>query len=220
MPASGWQQRGTFVAGLLSEAVCMRGENTACVEVRLSPLIARAMLGVSPVDLDGSTIALDDVWGRQGARIREQLDDATSWEDRFALTDALLARQRGRGPTVDPEVAWGWERIVASRGRVRVEDLAIETGWSRKRLWGRFRSQIGLPPKRVARLVRFHHAAHRLASGESVSQIAAECGYADQSHLHREVRAFTAMAPTTLADTPGLKADDVAWAGRGVGDAS
>jgi len=70
------------------------------------------------------------------------------------LTDALLARRRETGSSVDSEVAWAWGRIVAGRGLVRVDRLAAEVGWSRKRLWSRFRSQIGLPPKRAATLVR------------------------------------------------------------------
>lgn len=51
--------------------------------------------------------------------------------------------------------AWVCDGIVASRGRVRVDDLAAEVGCSRKRLWSRFRSQVGLSPKRAAMLVRF-----------------------------------------------------------------
>ncbi|MEZ7127435.1 hypothetical protein ACBR40_19060 [Nonomuraea sp. AD125B] len=35
-------------------------------------------------------------------------------------------------------MAWVWRRIVAGRGLVRVEGLAGEVGWSRKRLWSRF----------------------------------------------------------------------------------
>ncbi|MFE9636186.1 hypothetical protein [Streptomyces sp. NPDC006463] len=51
-----------------------------------------------------------------------------------------------------PEVAHGWRRTLGSRGRVRVEALADEVGWSRQLLWARFRSQLGVTPKRVARL--------------------------------------------------------------------
>jgi hypothetical protein len=36
--------------------------------------------------------------------------------------------------------------MIRSRGRIRVEGLAAEIGWSRKRLWSRFRSQIGIAP--------------------------------------------------------------------------
>ncbi|MFH8404782.1 helix-turn-helix domain-containing protein [Streptomyces sp. NPDC018019] len=152
--------------------------------MHLSPVVARAVLGVGPADLDRAVIALDDLWGRDASLLREQLRDAPSWESRFALTDALLARRCETGPCVAPELAWAWDRIVVSRGRVRIDDLAFQVGWSRKRLWSRFRSQIGCSPKRVAKLVRFDHAAHHLAAGTSAARVAAEGGYADQSRLH------------------------------------
>jgi transcriptional regulator GlxA family with amidase domain len=102
--------------------------------------------------------------------------------------------------------------MVTGRGQVRVEQLAAETGWSRKRLWSRFRSQIGLTPKRAAQLIRFDRAAHRLAAGHSAALVAAEGGYADQSHLHRDVTTFAGVTPTAVAVAPWLAVDDVAWA--------
>ncbi|MEV4012325.1 helix-turn-helix domain-containing protein [Nonomuraea angiospora] len=211
---AGRQQRGSVVAGPglgSGGAVRARGENVECVQVRLSPAIARAVLDVSPADLDGAVVALDDLWGPEASRIRERLSEVSSWQDRFALTDALLARRHDAGPPVDPEVAWAWQRIVVSRGLVRVDGLAAEVGWSRKRLWSRFRSQIGLPPKRAVKLVRFDHAAHRLVAGEGAARVAADAGYADQSHLHRDVVAFTGVTPATVADEPFLAVDDLAW---------
>jgi AraC-like DNA-binding protein len=212
---AGRQQRGSLVAGIIPGALHVRGEDIECLQVRLSPVIAHAALGASPAELDRTVVTLEDVWGRDAERIRERLRDAPSWEDRFAITDAMLVRRHETGPSVDPEVARAWERIVASRGRVRVDGLAVETGWSRKRLWSRFRSQIGLSPKRAARLVRFDHAAHQLAAGLSAAQVAAEGGYADQSHLHRDVLTFTGATPTGLAGAPWLAVDDIAWPGHG-----
>jgi AraC-like DNA-binding protein len=217
--AAGRQRRGSLVAGLGfgSDPVRVRGEHFEAVQVRLSPVVARAVLGVSPADLDGAVAPLDDLWGRQVPRIREQLNAAPSWEERFALLDALLARRSQAGSPVAPEVAWAWSRILAGRGQVRVDALAAEVGWSRKRLWSRFHAQLGLPPKRAARLVRFDHAAHRLAAGEEAARVAAEGGYADQSHLHRDVVAFTRTTPATVAGEPWLAVDDIAWPDRTAG---
>jgi AraC-like DNA-binding protein len=214
--AAGGQHRGSLVAGLGfgPGAVRVRGENFEAVQVRLSPVVARAVLGVSPADLDGAVVALDDLWGPQTSRIREQLWGASSWPERFALIDALLARRCQAGSPVDPEVAWAWHRILVGRGQVRVDMLAAEVGWSRKRLWSRFHSQIGLPPKRAAKLVRFDHAAHRLAAGEDAARVAADGGYADQSHLHRDVAAFASATPATVASEPWLAVDDIAWPDR------
>jgi AraC-like DNA-binding protein len=189
----------------------VRGEHFEAVQVRMSPVVAGAVLGVSPAELDGGVVALADLWGRAASRIREQLSDASSWAERFALTDALLARRRRPGALVDPEVAWAWRRILVGRGQVRVDMLAAEVGWSRKRLWSRFRAQIGLPPKRAAKLVRFDHAVHRLAAGEDAARVAADGGYADQSHLHRDVVALARATPATVAGEPWLAVDGAAW---------
>ena len=62
-------------------------------------------------------------------------------------------------------------------------------------------------------LVRFDHAAHRLASGHDPAFVAADAGYVDQSHLHRDVATFTGATPTTVAAEPFLAVDDVAWPG-------
>jgi AraC-like DNA-binding protein len=217
---AGRQQWGSLVAGLgfgFGGAVLVQGENVECVQVRLSPVVARAVLGASPADLDGAVVSLDDLWGPEAARIREQLGEVSFWQDRFALTDALLARRRetASASAVDPEVAWAWHRIVAGRGLVRVDRLAAEVGWSRKRLWSRFRSQIGMQPKLAAKLIRFDHAVHRLVAGEGAARVAADGGYADQSHLHRDVVAFTGVTPGTVVGEPFLAVDDTAWPNHG-----
>ncbi len=146
--------------------------------------------------------------------MQAQLRAAQTWADRFTIAKAALARRHEEGQTVDPEVGFAWRRMATTRGRVRVETLADEVGWSRKRLWSRFRSQIGLTPKRAAQLIRFDHAAHGLAAGDSPADVAAENGYVDQSHLHRDTMTFAGATPTTVAVAPFLAIDDVAWADR------
>ncbi|MEV6772133.1 helix-turn-helix domain-containing protein [Nocardia sp. NPDC051030] len=213
--AAGREQRGSLVAGLGPQAIRMRGERIECVEMRISPVVAHAVLGTSLAELDHAVVAADDVWGRDAARIGQQLCDSPSWTGRFALAEEWMARRHDAGRAPDPEVAWAWNRIMVSRGGIRVEELAVEVGWSRKRLWSRFRSQLGVPPKLAAKLVRFDCATRRLVAGDSAARVAAEGGYVDQSHLHRDVLAFTGMTPARLAGYPGLVDHDIEWARPG-----
>ena len=208
--AHGQRQRGSFVAGLLPGQLRAGGWSGECLQIRLSPVAAAAVLGAS-AELTGTVAALDDVWVRDAGQVEERLRAATSWDERFTIAAEVLRRRLGARPSVDPEVAYSWRRTVMSRGQLRVDGLADEVGWGRKRLWSRFRSQIGLPPKRAAQLVRFDHAAHLLAAGHAVASVAAQSGYVDQSHLHRETKAIAGVTPTAVATAPWLAIDDVAW---------
>lgn len=209
---NGRQLRNSAVVGLAPIGARGRGKQSfECLQIRLSPAAAYAVLGDAS-KLSGVVVALDDLWGREAVRLWEQLRAAASWDDRFAIAQAELARRRDAGRAVDPEVALAWEQMATSRGQVRVERMAAEVGWSRKRLWSRFRSQIGLNPKRAAQLIRFDQATHRLAAGHSPATTAAESGYADQSHLHRDVMSFAGRTPAAIAVEPFLTVDDVAWA--------
>ena len=207
----GRRERGSVVVGLLPGELRATGRGVGeCLQIRLEPVAAAAVLGAS-TELTGTVVSLEDVWGRDAGRAEDRLRGAASWDERFTIATEILGRRLGAHPPVDPEVAHTWRRTLTTRGRVRVDGLADEVGWSRKRLWSRFRSQLGITPKRAAQLVRFDHAAHLLAAGYAVASVATESGYVDQSHLHREIKTFTGVTPAAVAAAPWLAIDPVAW---------
>ena len=209
--AAGARQRTSIVAGVAPEDFRVCGRDIEGLQVRLSPVVAHAVFGPDVPASGGQLLALDDLWGGDVVRLQEQLRESRSWAERFAVAEGALVRRLAAGRTVDREITFAWSEVVGSRGQVRVEHLAEELGWSRKRLWSRFRSQVGLTPKHAAQLVRFDHAAHLLAAGRSAAQVAAETGFVDQSHLHRDVMAFAGVTPIAVATAPWLAVDDIAW---------
>ncbi|GHG00371.1 AraC family transcriptional regulator [Amycolatopsis bullii] len=208
--AGGTSRRGSFVAGLLPGRLRTGGQEGTCLQIRLSPAVASVVLGAS-AELTGTVATLEEVWGRDAGRLEERLRDAPTWDERFTIATDVLARRLAVPSRVEPEVAQAWRRTRAARGRLRIDGLAEEVGWSRQRLWSRFRAQLGLTPKRAAQLVRFDHAAHLLAAGHPPAAVATRSGYADQSHLHRQARAITGLTPAALATAPWLAIDTVAW---------
>ena len=69
-----------------------------------------------------------------------------------------------------------------------------------------------MTPKAAARVMRFHHAMDRLQveGGGRWAEIAADCGYYDQSHLHRDFRAYAGLTPGEVEARllpPGLGVD-------------
>jgi AraC-like DNA-binding protein len=188
-----------FVMGARGSSTVLEGDCApSYLEVLLAPLGAYTLLGLPMDELSGQTVDLVDVLGATGRRLAEQLRETSSWRRRFALVDQYLLRRLERGPRPSPEVAWAWQRLVATGGAVPIGRIAHEVGWSHKHLIARFRQQVGLAPKTAARLVRFGGVWRRLGERRPLDwgQIAADAGYADQAHLIRDFHRFTGTTPT------------------------
>ena len=97
---------------------------------------------------------------------------------------------------------WAVDRLAATGGRIAIEELATQTGFSRKHLGNLFRAQVGLSPKALARVHRFRGALDLVtrSNGEVPwTRLAEQCGFYDQSHLINEFRRFTSFSPAELA---------------------
>jgi AraC-like DNA-binding protein len=129
------------------------------------------------------------------------LQAAPTWDARFAALDAALAARLPDAHNPSPEVAWAWRQLTISGGRVPIATLAEELRWSPKRLIARFREQVGLPPKQVARLLRFQRATNLFLATETPDwgALARQSGYYDQSHLIHEFQRFAGDTPHGLA---------------------
>ncbi len=205
----------TLLGGLhTTPALITHDGRQSGIQLALSPLGARALLGVPAGELanwDGDATA---VLGSFAAELRERVLARGSWPERFAVIDELLGRRAAAGADaararVRPEVGHAWRRLRQTRGTVPVAELAAETGWSARHLNSLLRAEVGLAPKAAARVFRFDHARRLITraarsagaagfagSGATLADLAAECGYYDQAHLAREFREMAGCPPT------------------------
>jgi len=174
----------------------------AGVQLSLTPLGARRLLGLPAGELTALDCRLDDVIGAAGAELTDRFRAAGTWPERFAAIERVLLGSLRDGGPPPPEVAEAWRLTTASGGRLRVAEIAARVGWSERHLGARFRTETGLSPKEAARVVRFDRArralAARVAAGRSpdLARLATVAGFADQAHLTREWRAFSGLSPT------------------------
>jgi AraC-like DNA-binding protein len=181
-----------FVAGLTDACgVVEQAGEIECVDLKLTPLGAYTLLGVPMDELSNTVVDLDDLLPRAG-----RLADDPTWSKRFDGVDQLLLHRLEHGPKAAGEVAWVYRRLTESHGAVPIGTLADEVGWSRRHLVTKFRQQVGLPPKTLARVVRFQHLLRLLGPDVDWARLAAECGYYDQAHMNRDFREFAGTTPT------------------------
>lgn len=159
-------------------------------------------LGERMDGLSDRIIALADAVGDGALALRERLLNTPSLEMRFQVVERWLISRLKPRAIVHPAVRWAVDRLAATGGRMPIEDLAVQTGFTRKHLANLFQQQVGLSPKALARVHRFRGALDMLnrANGEVPwAALAEQCGFYDQSHLINEFRRFTGFSPTELA---------------------
>jgi AraC-like DNA-binding protein len=201
-PSRPWERHSSFAAGLHEASVLTQHDGRSYgMQISLTPPGAYALFKLPLHELAGRTVALDALLGEQGNALPEQLVALPDWGSRFALLDATLAARLADEQPPAPAVVWAWRRLSETGGRVRVGALAAELGWSRKRLAARFREQVGLSPKSLARMLRFERAKALLERGDgpALTRLALECGYYDQAHLTNEFRRVTGTTPAAYA---------------------
>ena len=190
----------SFVAGLGDRASVTEytGEQRG-IQVNFTPLGARRLLGLPMDEIARRVVALGHLRG--GDELAERLHDAPGWHARFALLDEIFLRRLAAAPPVDARVQRAWWRLESTGGAVEIGALAREVGWSGRHLAARFRIEVGLGPKAVARILRFERVTRTLRAnaGEGLADLAYACGYADQAHLNRDFREFAGTTPTAYA---------------------
>ena len=188
---------GSFVAGLHeTAAITAHAGVSHGIQAYLTPLGAERLFRMPMGELAGGGADLADLLGAAAAELAERLYEAPDWNSRFALLERFIATRAADAPPATPELEWAWGRLLATDGAVPVGSLAREIGWSRRHLAARFREHLGLPPKPLARILRFERAAARLRAGAGLADAALDSGYYDQAHFNRDFRAFAGVTPT------------------------
>jgi AraC-like DNA-binding protein len=169
----------------------------ALLGVAFKPCGSHAWLGLAAAGLAQRTLPLADLVGDSARELREQLLSLRDSQSRIARVEEWLLRRLDPRRATHAAVEWSLRQLDATQGQTTIAQLARTTGFSRKHLGTLFAEQVGLSPKALARVLRFRSALQRLEGATHVPwcDLAASCGYFDQSHLTRDFRAFCGFAP-------------------------
>lgn len=145
-----------------------------------------------------SGVPLEFAWDRgRMERLREQLLAAATPAARLDALEAAML-DAWRDSAADPAIAFALRTFAERPHAARIEAVAGEIGLSSKRLVERFKTAVGMPPKRYCRLLRFQRALSSAEGGREVdwTRIAMDCGYFDQAHFIHDFRSFAGITPT------------------------
>jgi AraC-like DNA-binding protein len=170
--------------------------HAAVMGVHFKPGAAARFLPVPPGQLANLHLGLNELWGCEAGELRERLCSASSPRERFRLLEQALRGWLGRRP--GGRSAVNQALLALERPRVEVGRLARELQLSSRRFIEIFTEEVGLTPKRYARVRRFQRALALSEASRSPhwAELALDCGYFDQAHLCREWGELTGVSPS------------------------
>lgn len=173
---------------------------TTVLGVRLFPAGASLLLGHPLRELTDLTVDLHDLIGGAAAELIERCSDAVGPEACLRAAVRWLTERAARaaaGPYAgDAAVVWAAREIERRRGALSITNLCERTGISSSRFATVFRQRIGVPPKRLARIIRFRRALELVHRGDlPLTEIALRVGYYDQPHFNGDFREFAGATP-------------------------
>lgn len=192
-----------LVAGLhTTPAFITHDGTTASLTIHLTLAGAGRLLGVPARHLLGSVAPATEILGPSVEAVRERIEHLDTWPERFAVVDNYLLQHLRSHPREDGLAYAAWRLIQSGQGGIRVSTVANRLGCSQRAVHSALRRQAGLGPKTLSRIARFNTARtlvhdrliHRNRT-PTLADLAAECGYYDESHLIREWTAFTGTTP-------------------------
>ena len=187
---------GAMLAGPTSRAAVIEFEQgRAHVSVIFAPGAAACLAGPLLAATRDQQVPLAEVWGQPGASLRERLLEAATPSAVLDVMEGVLLGQLAGPLAPDPLVTAAGGALS---GGVPVGKVAADLGVLPRTLRRRFTAQVGLSPKRFARVQRLQRVVRDLDGLDRVdwAAVAARHGYADQPHLVDEFRQLAGVTPT------------------------
>jgi AraC-like DNA-binding protein len=176
---------------------------TNILGARWHPGRAAALLGAPAPELLNQIVEVRDVCS---CRLSSQLERVSGQPNldarRLAFEATLLNLLPGVEPSdriLNASIHW-----LAQHPDGRIERLSRLTGISNRQLQRRFSASVGYGPKAFQSIVRFQrllHLAGRACRRQSLVELAARVGYADQAHMNREIQRLSGCPPTVLLES-------------------
>lgn len=165
------------------------------VTLRFRPGWSVPLLGVAASELTDRIVPLEDVWGRAGRELCDELFAARSRADVMdCVARALAVRAGDPFETASGQLARRAVRLLEG-GEFRVDSLAGRLGVTGRHLRRAFTENVGVGPKEFARTVRLRTAMRMATTSRDWARIAADAGYYDQAHLIAEFRQLVGLTP-------------------------
>jgi AraC-like DNA-binding protein len=180
--------------GITSKPLLFQMESTySHIAVSFFPHSIKALFGIDGHETIDAVLDLQHFFPRE---LVEKIIDARQIRARISLLDKYLLKRLNVIKAIDCRVINFLHLSPNANYGRQLKDYGI----SERQFERKFLHSIGFTPSYYRRVVRFERALNKIQHGDyqSLSSLAYELGYADQSHFNREFKQLSGLTPMSL----------------------
>ncbi|MCE6990908.1 helix-turn-helix domain-containing protein [Dyadobacter sp. CY323] len=164
--------------------------------VYLYPFAIPVLFGIPSTEVINEMPDLITFLGKDGDKLENEMMLAPDNLVRVSILNAFLEKRLSSQPTREPAVFSVISQIIKGNGIANVPELAAQSFLSTRQFERKFKAFSGFSPKLFTRIIRFHAAMDAYGDPDrSLTDIAYDCGYYDQSHFIHEFKTFSGEHP-------------------------
>jgi AraC-like DNA-binding protein len=193
------QQVTSFISGIHAQTNQFRRfivkEEFGIFGVYLFPHTINLLFGIPTDELSNEMPDLFSLFGKEGSELEEKVMLATNNSSRVNLVSQFLISKLSRSKP-RREIIRSIKHVVGSNGDINVEQLAEACALSKRQFERIFKIYSGFSPKLYSRIIRFNATISIYKKDTpSLTDIAYEFGYYDQSHFIQDFKEFSGYNP-------------------------
>lgn len=194
------QTEKSFASGLHGPSKKYRrfkiSEGFGIFGVYLYPFAIPKLFSIPASALADQIPDLRTLLGKKGGELEEKIMLAKNNLHRVAIITAFLEKKLLADNKLQPGCCSAISDIINSGGSISVNELARRSFLSIRQFERNFKIFSGFAPKLYSRIIRFQSAVqHYGSSQKSLTDIAYDCGYYDQSHFIHDFKQFSGYHP-------------------------
>lgn len=140
---------------------------------------------------------MEMVLGKSFRQFCSKLRESSGIGQQLRLAEQFLLNQLEKN---NPELTYvnRAAELIRSEDLNRIEEIPQKVYVSLRQLEREFKKKIGTTPKRYMRIARLNEVHRKLEQNSELelTQVAFDCGYADQAHFIRDFKGIMGINPT------------------------
>ncbi len=133
-----------------------------------------------------------------GRDMTDKLLEASTFTERWDHVQQYLVNRLNTDYKEDRLVKYVANSIVVNHGKIRIEDLETQTGYSNRYIRKRINEGLGVSIKTFCEIVQFqwsYHLYQQDGDKLSLTDLALQSGFYDQSHMNISYKKLTGLLP-------------------------